>query len=71
MDFALIRSFFSTARKQGWNIIDALTHHPSYLAKSLRLALIIQPTWAVTIRDRYVKARLLRVLHPKYPHRPC
>jgi hypothetical protein len=25
MDFVLIRSFFSTARKQGWNIIDALT----------------------------------------------
>ena len=23
MDFALIRSFFSTAKKQGWNIIDA------------------------------------------------
>ena len=38
MDFALIRSFFSTARKQGWNIIDALTHDPSDLAKSLRLA---------------------------------
>ena len=38
MDFALIRSFVSTARKQGWNIIDALTHHPSNLAKSLRLA---------------------------------
>lgn len=38
MDFALIRSFFSTANKQGWNIIDALTHDPSNLAKSLRLA---------------------------------
>lgn len=38
MDFALIRSFFSTANKQGWNIIDALTHDPSDLAKSLRLA---------------------------------
>jgi transposase len=38
MDFALIRSFFSTARKQGWNIIDALTRDPSNLAKSLRLA---------------------------------
>jgi hypothetical protein len=25
MDFALIRSFVSTARKQGWNIIDALS----------------------------------------------
>jgi transposase len=38
MDFALIRSFFSTARKQGWNIIDALIRDPSNLAKSLRLA---------------------------------
>jgi transposase len=37
-DFALIRSFFSTARKQGWNIIDALTCDPPNLAKSLRLA---------------------------------
>ena len=37
MDFALIRSFFSTARKQGWNIIDALTRDPSNLAISLRL----------------------------------
>jgi transposase len=38
MDFALIRSFFSTARKQGWNIIDALNRDPSNLAKSLRLS---------------------------------
>ena len=38
MDFALIRSFFSTARKQDWNIIDALSRDPSNLAKSLRLA---------------------------------
>ena len=38
MDFALIRSFVSTARKQGWNIIDALPRDPSNLAKSLRLA---------------------------------
>jgi transposase len=37
MDFALIRSFVSTARKQGWNIIDALSRDPSTLAKSLRL----------------------------------
>jgi hypothetical protein len=35
MDFALIRSFFSTARKQGWNILDALSLDPSNLAKSL------------------------------------
>jgi len=38
MDFALIRSFFSTAKKQGWNIIDAVTCDPSNLAKSLRLS---------------------------------
>ena len=38
MDFALIRSFFSTAKKQGWNIIDALTRDPSNLAISLRLS---------------------------------
>ena len=33
MDFALIRSFFSTAKKQGWNIIDALTCDPSQLGE--------------------------------------
>jgi hypothetical protein len=38
MDFALIRSFLSTARKQDWNIIDALTRDPSNLVKSLRLS---------------------------------
>jgi len=38
MDFALIRSFFSTARKQDWNIIDALNRDPSNLAKSIRLS---------------------------------
>jgi transposase len=38
MDFALIRSFLSTARKQDWNIIDALNRNPSNLAKSLRLS---------------------------------
>ena len=38
MDFALIRTFFSTAKKQGWNIIDALTRDPSNLAISLRLS---------------------------------
>ena len=29
MDFALIRSLFSTAKKQGWNVIDALTCDPT------------------------------------------
>jgi transposase len=38
MDFALIRSFVSTARKQGWSIIDALTRDPTNLANSLRLS---------------------------------
>ena len=37
MDFALIRSFLSTAKKQGWAIIDALTADPTSLANSLRL----------------------------------
>src|SRR5436190_2150915 len=38
MDFALIRSFFATARKHDWNIIDALNRNPLNLAKSLRLS---------------------------------
>ena len=37
-DFATIRGFLSTARKQGWNIIQALTRDPGELAKSLRTA---------------------------------
>ena len=36
--FATIRSFISTGKKQGWKIIDALTADPQTLAKSLRLA---------------------------------
>ena len=46
MDFALIRSFLSTAKKQGWNIIDALTCDPSNLAISY--ALRPSSNWAVT-----------------------
>jgi transposase len=38
IDFAVIRSFFSTAKKQGWNIIDAVTSEPSNLPESLRLS---------------------------------
>src|ERR1039457_7072284 len=38
MDFARIRSFFSTAKKQGWNINHPVTSTPSNLAKSLRLS---------------------------------
>ena len=37
-DFAIIRGFLSTARKQGWNIIEALRLDPADLAKTLRLA---------------------------------
>jgi transposase len=37
-DFATIRGFLSTARKQGWNIIKALRRDPVDLAKSLRTA---------------------------------
>ena len=37
-DFAIIRSFASTARKQGWTLIQALMADPSALAKSLRTA---------------------------------
>ena len=37
-DFAAIRGFLSTARKQGWSIIEALTRDPAELAKILRRA---------------------------------
>jgi transposase len=37
-DFAVIRSLIATAKKQGWNIIQALTQNPSILAGCLRTA---------------------------------
>jgi transposase len=37
-DFATVRSFIATAKKQGWKIIDALTTNPESLEKSLRLS---------------------------------
>ena len=37
-DFATIRGFLSPARKQGWNIIEALRRDPRDLAKRLRTA---------------------------------
>jgi transposase len=37
-DFPTIRSFLSTAKKQGWKILDALTADPENLAKTLRRA---------------------------------
>jgi transposase len=36
MDFAVIRSFISTAKKQGWNVLQALTEDPQAMAKALR-----------------------------------
>jgi transposase len=37
-DFAVIRSLISTARKQGWNVIHALTRDPQTLIGALRVA---------------------------------
>lgn len=37
-DFAIIRGFLSTARKQGWNIIEAMRRDPGDLANRLRSA---------------------------------
>ena len=37
-DFAVIRSFISTARKHGWNVIQALMENPDILFVRLRAA---------------------------------
>ena len=37
-DFAIIRSFISTAKKQGWNVIHALTQDPQIPISALRSA---------------------------------
>jgi transposase len=37
-DFAAIRSFISTAKKQRWNVIQAITQDPQVLINSLRTA---------------------------------
>lgn len=37
-DFAVIRSLLSTARKQGWNMLQTLTAHPTRLLAELRYA---------------------------------
>jgi transposase len=36
MDFAVIRSFISTVRKQGWNVIQTLTQDAQILTSALR-----------------------------------
>src|SRR4249919_1101143 len=37
-DFAAIRSFISTAKKQGWNVIQAIAQEPQIPINSLRMA---------------------------------
>ena len=37
-DFATIRSFIATAKKQGWNVIQAIAQEPKVLVNSLRIA---------------------------------
>jgi transposase len=37
-DFAVIRSVLSTARKQGWNMLQTLTGAPARLITDIRLA---------------------------------
>ena len=36
IDFAVVRSFISSAKKQGWNVIQALTQDPEVMATALR-----------------------------------
>ncbi len=36
-DFALIRSLLSTARKQGWDMLETLTSQPDRLIDDLRV----------------------------------
>jgi hypothetical protein len=38
MDFAVIRSLRSTARKQGWDILQTLNANPDSLIANLRVA---------------------------------
>jgi transposase len=37
-NFAVIRSVLSTARKQGWNMLQTLTAEPAHLMAELRVA---------------------------------
>jgi transposase len=37
-DFAVVRSLISTAKKQGWDILQTLTSAPERLIADLRLA---------------------------------
>jgi transposase len=42
-DFAVIRSVLSTARKQGWNMLQTLTDTPARLITDIRLAWLHPP----------------------------
>ena len=53
-DFAVIRSVLSTARKQGWNIIDALTQDLQHPRSHASVPPDQRPgTWAVTLVCQY------------------
>ena len=58
-DFATIRGFISTAKKQGWNIIPALMENPETLIARLRDA--PRPTWAVTPQPIAAACRTIRM----------
>ena len=49
-DFAVIRSVLSTARKQGWNMLQTLTSEPDAPDRRHPGRLTTLPTWAVTNR---------------------
>ena len=47
-DFAVIRSLLSTARKQGWDLLQTLLENPAKLIAKHALRLTLPATWAVT-----------------------
>jgi hypothetical protein len=48
-DFATIRSFISTSKKHGWNVIHALTQNPQILSALSATHNPPIPSWAVTL----------------------
>jgi hypothetical protein len=62
-DFATIRSFIATAKKQGWNVIQAIAQEPKVLVNSLRIA---------RLPGRYPNAFFVRLPNQlsKMPRRP-
>ena len=47
-DFAVIRSLLSTARKQGWDLLQTLTSDPRQLMRASGWLDCRPGTWAVT-----------------------